>query len=258
MSTAEIPNQILNEAYQAIAERREVNPAALDRCTVDEAELMAALAYVLGLPLVEPADLTESRLADCSQLAAELETAALMEYRFVPMARHGEILSVISSNPWDPIATEVLLGYFQQCTQVKFALASPQCLQELLDHLRQAEARTQASAGAGYTPRPMPVNPTSSRSRTTAPTAVSPTRSGEGADVAAVVMPPGAKPPLAAKVPAVLDANPGASANADRGAPTTADDGAPLLTLGDVTHLINVLATEIHRLVQQKRGRPSL
>ncbi len=253
MSTAEIPSQILNEAYQAIAERREVDPAALDRCTVDEAELMAALAYVLGLPLVEPADLTESRLADCSQLAAELETAALMEYRFVPMARRGEILSVISSNPWDPIATEVLLGYFQQCTHVKFALASPQCLRELLDHLRQAEVRTQASAGAGYTPRP-----TSSRSRTTAPAAVSPTRSGERAGVAAVVMPPGANPPLAAQVPAVLDANPGASANADRGAPTTADDGAPLLTQGDVTHLINVLATEIHRLVQQKREEPSL
>ena len=255
MSTAEIPSQILNEAYQVIAERREVNPAALDRRTVDEAELMAALAYLLGLPLVEPADLTESRLADCGQLAAELETAALMEYRFVPMARRGEILSVISSNPWDPIATEVLLGYFQQCTQVKFALASPQCLQELLDHLRQAETGTQASAGAGYTPRPMPASP---HSRTTAPTAVSRPQSGERASVAAVVMPPGAKPPLASKVPAVLDANPGASANADRGAPTTADDGAPLLTQGDVTHLINVLATEIHRLVEQKRGQPSL
>ena len=258
MSTAGIPSQILNEAYQAIAERREVNPAALDRCTVDEAELMAALAYVLGLPLVEPADLTESWLTDCNQLAAELETAALMEYRFVPMARRGEILSVISSNPWDPIATEVLLGYFQQCTQVKFALASPQCLQKLLDHLRQAETGTQASAGAGYTPRPMPVNPTSPHSRTTAATAVSRPQSGERASVAAVVMPPGAKPPLASKVPAVLDANPGASANADRGGPTTADDGAPLLTQGDVTHLVNVLATEIHRLVQQKRGEPSL
>jgi predicted RNA-binding protein len=138
MNTAEIPSQTLNEAYNAIAERREVSPAALDRQTVDEPEFLAALAYVLGIPLVEKADLTQALLADCGKFAAELETAALMEYKFVPLARRGETLVVISSSPWDPITTEVLLGYFQQCPQIKFALASPQCLQELFDYLKQA------------------------------------------------------------------------------------------------------------------------
>ena len=51
MNTAEIPSQTLNEAYNAIAERSEVSPAALDRQTVDEPEFMAALAYVLGIPI---------------------------------------------------------------------------------------------------------------------------------------------------------------------------------------------------------------
>src|SRR5258707_2221108 len=143
MNTAEIPNQTLNEAYSAIAERREVSPATLDRQTVDEPEFMAALAYVLGIPLVEKSDLTGALLSDCGKLTAELETAALMEYKFVPLVRRGETVIVISGSPWDPVTTEVLLGYFQQCTQIKFALASPQCLQELFDYLKQAEAGTQ-------------------------------------------------------------------------------------------------------------------
>jgi hypothetical protein len=249
MNTAEIPSQILNEAYKAIADRREASPAALDRQTVDEPEFMAALAYVLGIPLVEKADLTQALLADCGQLAAELETAALMEYKFVPLARRGETLVVISSSPWDPITTEVLLGYFQQCSQIKFALASPQCLQELFDYLKQAEAKTQETAVAGYTPKPLPAKTIISEPPgAVAPSAIPPAaRTGERTPAASIVMPPGAKPPAAATAapPAATTIN----------SPAQADRGSRILTLEDITHLINVLAMEIQRLAQQRTRR---
>jgi hypothetical protein len=239
MNTAEIPSQTLNEAYNAIAERREVSPAALDRQTVDEPEFLAALAYVLGIPLVEKADLTQALLTDCVQLAAELETAALMEYKFVPLARRGETLVVISSSPWDPITTEVLLGYFQQCPQIKFALASPQCLQELFDYLKQAEAKTQETAVAGYTPKPLPAKTIISEPPgAVAPPAIAP---------ASIVMPPGAKPPAAAATVA-------SPATAISG-PAPAACGSPVLTQEDIAHLINILAMEIQRLVQQRTRR---
>ena len=249
MNTAEIPSQILNEAYKAIADRREVRPAALDRQTVEEPEFLAALAYVLGIPLVEKADLTQALLADCGQLAAELETAALMDYKFVPLARRGETLVVISSRPWDPITTEVLLGYFQQCSQIKFALASPQCLQELFDYLKQAEAKTQETAVAGYTPKPLPAKTIISEPPgAVAPSAIPPAaRTGERTPADSIVMPPGAKPPAAATAapPAATTIN----------SPAQADRGSPILTLEDITHLINVLAMEIQRLAQQRRRR---
>ena len=246
MNTAEIPSQTLNEAYNAIAERREVSPAALDRQTVDEPEFLAALAYVLGIPLVEKADLTQALLADCGQLAAELETAALMEYKFAPLARRGETLGVISSSPWDPITTEVLLGYFQQCPQIKFALASPQCLQELFDYLKQAEAKTQETAVAGYTPKTIISEPPGA----VAPPAIAPAaRTGERTPAASIVMPPGAKPPAAAATAA-----PPATATAISG-PAPAGCGSPVLTQEDIAHLINILAVEIQRLVQQRTRR---
>ena len=142
MNTTDIPSQTLQEVYQAIAERRGESPAALDRQSVNEAEFMAALTYVLGIPLIE-ARPHGSAVRRLRPLTAELETAALMEYKFVPLARRGETLVVISSCPWDPITAEVLLGYFQQCPHVKFALASPQCLQELFDQLKHSEAKSQ-------------------------------------------------------------------------------------------------------------------
>jgi len=244
MNTAEIPSQTLNEAYNAIAERREVSPAALDRQTVDEPEFMAALAYVLGIPLVEKADLTQALLADCGQLAAELETAALMEYKFVPLARRGETLVVISSSPWDPITTEVLLGYFQQCPQIKFALASPQCLQDLFDYLKQAEAQTQETAVAGYLPKPLPAKTAIPEPPgAVAPPAIQPAaRTGERPPAASIVMPPGA----------ATAAQPAATAISG---PAQAGRGSPVLTQEDLLHLINVLAVEIQRLVQQKTRR---
>ena len=249
MNTAEIPSQTLKEAYNAIAERREVSSAALDRQTVDEPEFLAALAYVLGIPLVEKADLTQALLTDCGQLAAELETAALMEYKFVPLARRGEALVVISSSPWDPITTEVLLGYFQQCPQIKFALASPQCLQELFDYLKQAEAKTQETAVAGYTPKPLPAKTIISEPPGAfAPPAIAPAaRTGERTPAASIVMPPGAKPPAAAATAA-----PPATAISG---PAPAGCGSPVLTQEDIAHLINILAVEIQRLVQQRTRR---
>ena len=231
MNTAEIPSQTLNEAYHAIAERREVSPAALDRQTVDEAEFMAALAYVLGIPLVEPADLTEALLAECGKLTAELETAALMEYKFVPLARREETLVVISSSPWDPITTEVLLGYFQQCSQIKFGLASPQCLQTLFDRLKHAEAKNQELAAAGYVPKLLLPKTTISESPGAAALPAVPRAARIDERPPSVVMPPGARPPVAAKIPV-----PKGGAMTD----PTQTTGAPMLTQEDLTHLMNV------------------
>lgn len=219
MTDAEIPTHILREAHQAIAERRGTNAATLDKESVSESELMSALAYVLGIPLVETEDLNEAFLSECRALTAELETDALMDYQFVPLSRRGDTLVAISSRPWDATTTEVLLGYFQQSARVKFVLASPACLRALLERLKAAEPRpTRALA------------PTQS---TTAP--------------APVVLPPGAraaKYPDASKTPVPIVAR-GVSPQNDQ----------PLLTSEDVTHLVNVLAGEIQRLTQQKAQR---
>ena len=257
MNTAEIPNQTLNEAYYAIAERRGVKPASLDSQTVDEAEFMAALAYVLGIPLVEPADLTGALLAECGRLTAELETAALMEYKFVPLARRGETLVVISSCPWDPITTEVLLGYFQQCSQIKFVLASPHCLQALFDHLQKAEAKNQEPAAAGYMPKPLLAQAMVSPSPSVIPASAVPAAAPTDQQPSSVVMPPAARPPVAGKIPASqgpATAAPAAFA-AGMGSPAQPTGGAPMLTQADIIHLVNTLALEIQRLLQQKTRR---
>ncbi len=219
MTAAEIPSQTLREAHQAIAERRGMNAAALDKESVSESELMSALAYVLGIPLVEVGDLSDAFLADCRALTAELETEALMDYQFVPLSRRGDTLIAISSRPWDATTTDVLLGYFQPCARVKFVLASPECLRALLERLQAAEPK-----------------PTRSRSPTQSTTVPAP-----------VVLPPGVR---AAKDP---DSPKPALPPSARSVSPQNDD--PLLTSEDVTHLMNVLAGEIHRLTQQKSQR---
>lgn len=232
MNAAEIPSPTLAEAYQAVAERRGVNSAALDRQSVNDPEFMAALAYVLGIPLIETEDLNDALLSDCRALTTELEPDALMDYQFVPLARRGETLVVISSCPWDSIAIEVLLGYFQQCSRVKFVLASPACLGELLKKLKLAEAKSAEAASPPYVPRPSP-----------AKVAIPPAPVSAAAPVstgAPIVMPPGARP---------------ATKSAARNSPLAQPDGEPLLTPEDVTRLMNVLAGEIHRLTQQKSQR---
>jgi hypothetical protein len=217
MTSAEIPNQTLREAHHAIAERRGTSPAALDKESVGESELMSALAYVLGIPLVEVGDLNDAFLSDCRALTVELETDALMDYQFVPLSRRGDTLIAMSSCPWDATTTEVLLGYFQQCARVKFVLASPACLRELLARLKAAEPPRAPSPGC------------------------------EPPASAPVVLPPGAR---AAKNPDSL--KPPASSSPCSVSPQNDD---PLLTSEDVTHLMNVLAGEIHLLTQQKSRR---
>ncbi len=234
MTAAEIPSQTLAEAYQAVAERRGINSAALDKQSVSESELMAALAYVLGIPLVETEDLNDELLSDCRALTAELEPDALMDYQCVPMARRGETLVVISSCPWDSVSTDVLLGYFQQCSRVKFVLAGPACVRELLRKLTLAQPKSpeaalphdvlRSSAAKAASP-PAPVSGTPSRESSPAPLAAS----------APIVLPPGARP-------------------CARNSPPSQPDG-PLLTPEDITHLLNLLAAEIHRLAQQKSPR---
>lgn len=232
MTNAEIPNQTLREAYQAIAERRGGNSTALDKESVSESELLSALAYVLGIPLVEVEDLNDAFLSDCRALTAELETEALMDYQFVPLSRRGDTLIAISSCPWDSTTTEVLLGYFQQCARVKFVLASPACLRELLKRLKAAE------------PKPPRV---SSPADASTPSAAKTATTQSLAVPAAVVLPPGMR----------------AAKNADSPQPpsptasriVSPPNGESLLTSEDVTRLMNVLASEIHRLTEQKSQR---
>lgn len=236
MNAADIPNQTLADVYQAIAERRGASPATLDKQSVNEAEFMAALAYVLGVPIIETEDLTDALLSDCRPLAAELETDALRDYQIVPLARRGETLVVISSCPWDPITAEVLLGYFQPCSQVKFVLASPACLRELLNRVKPAEQKDTVSAG--YVLKPSPAKAAIPLSSTSIPTLRG------HADTTPIVMPPGTKSADLPKATAPL---------APGNAPQKANE--PLLTPEDVTRLMNVLAGEIHRLLQQKSQR---
>ena len=246
MNTTDIPSQTLQEVYSAIAERRGESPAALDRQSVNEAEFMAALTYVLGIPLIEAGDLTEALFADCRALTAELETAALMEYKFVPLARRGETLVVISSCPWDPITAEVLLGYFQQCPHVKFALASPQCLQELLNQLKLSEPKSPEPITAGYVPKPLPAKPVIPQPP------LSVLSSTSAAAVTPVILPPGARPTTTAKSAIVPT-----TASAAAGSRLPVQAVVPLLTPEDIAHLMNVLAAEIQRLMHQK-ARQSL
>lgn len=219
MTNAEIPNQTLREAHQAIAERRGTSAGALDKESVSESELMSALAYVLGIPLVETEDLNDVLLSECRALTAELETDALMDYQFIPLSRRGETLTAISSRPWDATTPDVLLGYFQQCARVKFVLASPTCVLELLQKLKATE------------PKPKRV--------------VSPDQSKTAS--APVVLPPGAR---AAKHP---ESPTPTAPTAPRS--VCPHNDAPLLTSEDVTRLMNILAGEIHRLTQQKSQR---
>lgn len=232
MTNAEIPKQTLRDAYQAIAERRGENSTALDKESVSESELLSALAYVLGIPLVEVEDLSDPFLSDCRALTAELETEALMDYQFTPLSRRGDTLIAISSCPWDSATTEVLLGYFQQCARVKFVLASPACLRELLETLKAAEPkppRVSSPADAS--------KPSVAKTATTQSLAVP----------APVVMPPGmraAKNPDSPKPPAPTAAH-----------TVSPPNGESSLTSEDVTRLMNVLVGEIHRLTEQKSQR---
>jgi hypothetical protein len=219
MTSVQIPNQTLREAHQAIAERRGADVATLDKESVSEPELLSALAYVLGIPLVEAEDLNDAFLSECRTLTAELETDALMDYQFVPLSRRGETLIAISSCPWDNTTTEVLLGYFQQCARVKFVLASPACLRTLLERLKAAEPKPSRAVSA-------------TESKTVS---------------APVVLPPGAR---AAKNP---DSPKAPALTAPRSVSPQSDE--PSLTSEDVTGLMNVLACEIRRLTQQKSQR---
>jgi hypothetical protein len=75
-----------------------------------------------------------------------------------------------------------------------------------------------------------------------APPAIAPAaRTGERTPAASIVMPPGAKPPAAAATAI--------------GGPAQAGCGSPVLTQEDIAHLINILAVEIQRLVQQRTRR---
>jgi hypothetical protein len=143
----DIPPQTLNDVYKTIAQRHETEPAKLPREKIEEDEFMAALAYNRGSPLIEPQDLSEDLIGMCRQSSRELDPRGMAEYRFVPLTIRGQTLLVISSCPWDPMMVEVISGYFPQCSQVRFALTSPQTLGQLLSQL-QGEV---SAPMAGYT-----------------------------------------------------------------------------------------------------------
>jgi hypothetical protein len=154
MKAAEIPQSTLQEAYQAIAERHRAETSALDRSSIPEPELLSAVAYVLGIPLLEADDLDELLLRESRILSADLEVEPLADYQFVPLSKRADILVAVSSCPWDMVVTEVLLGYFRSCSAVKFVLTSPGCLKVLLNKLKPAPLTPATSQPE---PEPIPV-----------------------------------------------------------------------------------------------------
>ena len=226
-----LPPQTLSEVYRTIAQRHEIDPAKLPKDKIEEDEFMAALAYNKGSPLVESGDLTEEMVSMCQQSSRELDPKGMAEYKFVPMTIRGQTLLVISSCPWDPMMVDVISGYFPQCSQVRFAIASPRTLEHLLAKL-QGEAPAPV---AGYAPA-QPVAP----SRPLMPPAPpSPAPPAPSAPPKAPLPPP----------PTPKCSPPSKPAEAAKQA-TAAEDG--LLSPEDATYLANLWLQEANRLVARK------
>lgn len=227
MKTADIPVRIFAEACEAIAGRR--GNAEFDRATIPEEELMAALAYLQGFPLIEIPDINETLLAHCRALARDLDPAALEDYGFVPLAVRGRNLVAISRCPWDPITVEIISSYFPQCPRIRFALTSPENLAAIISRL--AGTAVAGTATAGRAPDSVPPS-----SQQTQP-AKFPTTAAASPDHRDPAVTPDPAPGPAQSPP-----NPAAAGQ---------------LTTEEVTHVFNVLAQEITR-VRQRGGRKQL
>ena len=248
----DIPPQTLNDVYKTIAQRHETEPAKLTREKIEEDEFMAALAYNRGSPLIEPQDLSEDLIGMCRQSSRELDPRGMAEYRFVPLTIRGQTLLVISSCPWDPMMVEVISGYFPQCSQVRFALTSPQTLGQLLSQM-QGEV---SAPMAGYTSG-KPAAPT----RPLIPTAPPPPKAAAPAPPPTGPAPPAAGPgpagippvTTAGAPPAPKYAQPPKPAESLKPVPGAPGADAGSLSQDDVNYLMNLLLQEANKLLARKR-----
>jgi hypothetical protein len=249
MNSQAIPPQTLNEVYKTIAQRHEIDPAKLTKDQIDEDEFMAALAYNRGSPLIEPQDLSEELVGMCRQSSRELDPKGMAEYKFVPLTIRGQTLLVISSCPWDPMMVEVISGYFPQCSQIRFALTSPQTLGQLLNQL-QGEA---ASPMVGYTSA-RPVAPLRPLIQTAAPAPAKapvppppptgPAPASALPQIPAITIQPSGAPPTPKYV------QPPKPVEAVK-SPLAIDSG--LLSQEDISYLANLLIQEANTLLARKR-----
>lgn len=234
MPIPDIPSQVLNEVYQALADRHETDIAKLDRAKVSEEEFMAALAFTQGAPLIEANDINESLLTCCQALSRDLDLDALMDYKFVPLANRGQTLVAISTSPWDAMTTEIISSYFPHCSRVRFVLISPKSMTEVFNRLKGANPHD--AQVAGYTPKPRPAIP---------------------------------QPPAPVQQPSVPTAGQPAGTPTDQTIPTSVPTpttpasvgqempSQSLLTSEEATCLVNILVQEANRLLQ-RRQRKSL
>ena len=251
MKTSDIPAQVLNEVFKTIAQMHDTDPSKLVKDQVSEDEFMAALAYNQGSPLIDTDDLTEELIAMCRVCSRELDPAGMAEYRFVPMTSRGQTLLVVSSCPWDPMMVEVISGYFPQCSQVRFALASPQTLGELLGKLKNEPM----SAVAGYSAAKLVAPPRAIQPPVQPPTTVpqppkpiAPPVTGPTPSVpnqpslpqTARIAPPTAPKPAATVPPA---------------APVTTSVDPGMLTPDEVAYLLTLVVQEGNKMLLRKRNQ---
>ena len=242
MQSADIPSQILKEVYQAIADRHETEPDKVDRTKVSEDEFMAALAFTHGAPLIEAGDINESLLACCRALSRDLDPDALMDYKFVPLAKPGQALVAISSCPWDPMTTEIISSYFLHCSRVRFVLISPKNLTEIFHRLKAASPKD--GPVAGYTPKPAPPMPRPVIPQPAPQVATQPLSAKPG--------PAPAVAPTAQTATARLQPSP---ASAPSGPEIPEIPAQCLLTPEEVACLINVFVQEANRLLQHRQRK---
>lgn len=215
MTELSIPSPLLGEVYQAIAGRRNVAVAQLDK--ISETEFLAALAYVLSAPLLDEADITDSLSQDCRAIIAaqELDVEGLLTYGFFPLTIKGGTLVAISSCPWDSAIAEIANSYFPQIETVRFVLASPKVMQVIGERLKESTSLN-VPAPAGYQAGKAPVPEAGT------------TPSPESLHRADWV-----------DVPAALPA--GAS--------------GPKLALEDIIQLVNRLVADANELLQKRSGK---
>ena len=244
MKTSDIPAQVLNEVFKTIAQMHDTDPSKLVKDQVSEDEFMAALAYNQGSPLIDTADLTDELIAMCRICSRELDPAGMAEYRFVPMTSRGQTLLVVSSCPWDPMMVEVISGYFPQCSQVRFALASPQTLGELLGKLKNepmgavagySAAKPVAPPRAIQPPIQPPVAPPTPKPVTQPVTGPTPTQP----QIARIAPPSAPKPVAPLATPAT---------------PVTAVVDPGLLTSEEVAYLLTLVVQEGNKMLLRKRN----
>lgn len=244
MKTSDIPAPVLSEVFKTIAQLHNTSEAKMPKDSIPEEEFMAALAHNLCAPLLEDADLTTETVELCRQCSRELDPVGMAEYRFVPMVIKGQTLLSISSCPWDPMMVEVCLGYFPQCTAVRFVLASPQTLTNLLSRLKN-EPITNIGGYSTAKPvaAPKPISPPITAPVIAPPKPFEPSVSPVKPPVSTPALTPSVPVPRPVIAPQSIIAEP----------PTATAPAAEMLTAEDISYLLTVLVTEGNKLLARRR-----